>query len=92
MKEFIGAGLGTPATRADIIEKLYSTFYIEKKEKTIYPTSKGIQLINIVPSELKEPLLTAKWEMELEKIAKGEAKKDVFRSTCLCKEWKILCG
>lgn len=80
MKEFIGAGLGTPATRADIIEKLYSTFYIEKKEKTIFPTSKGIQLINIVPSELKEPLLTAKWEMELEKIAKGEAKKEVFLS------------
>jgi len=80
MKEFIGAGLGTPATRADIIEKLYSTFYIEKKEKSIYPTSKGIQLINIVPSELKEPLLTAKWEMELEKIAKGEAKKETFLS------------
>ncbi len=80
MKEFIGAGLGTPATRADIIEKLYSTFYIEKKEKSIYPTSKGIQLINIVPGELKEPLLTAKWEMELEKIAKGEAKKEAFLS------------
>ncbi len=78
MKEFIGAGLGTPATRADIIEKLYSTFYIEKKDNVIYPTSKGIQLISIVPPELKEPLLTAQWEMELEKISKGEAKKDLF--------------
>ena len=78
MKEFIGGGLGTPATRADIIEKLYNTFYIEKKDNVIYPTSKGIQLIGIVPTELKEPLLTAKWEMELEKIAKGEAQKDGF--------------
>lgn len=80
MKEFIGGGLGTPATRADIIEKLYSTFYIEKKDNVIYPTSKGIQLISIVPPELKEPMLTAKWEMELEKIAKGNAKKDEFIS------------
>ncbi len=80
MKEFISSGLGTPATRADIIEKLYSTYYIEKKENVIYPTSKGIQLISIVPEELREPLLTAKWEMELEKIAKGEAKKDGFIS------------
>lgn len=80
MKEFIGGGLGTPATRADIIEKLYSTFYIEKKDNVIYPTSKGIQLIGIVPPELKEPMLTAKWEMELERIAKGEAQKDVFLS------------
>lgn len=78
MKEFIGGGLGTPATRADIIEKLYSTFYIEKKDNVIYPTSKGIQLIGIVPAELKEPMLTAKWEMELEKISKGEAQKDKF--------------
>ena len=80
MKEFIGAGLGTPATRADIIEKLYSTFYIEKKDNVLYPTSKGVQLIDIVPKELKEPLLTAQWEMRLEKIAKGEEKKDGFVS------------
>lgn len=80
MKEFIGAGLGTPATRADIIEKLYSTFYIEKKDNVLYPTSKGIQLIDIVPKELKEPLLTAQWEMRLERIAKGEEKKDGFVS------------
>ena len=80
MKEYIGGGLGTPATRADIIEKLYSAFYIEKKDNVIYPTSKGMQLIDIVPSELKEPLLTAKWEMELEKIAKGQMKKENFLS------------
>lgn len=78
MREYIGGGLGTPATRADIIEKLYSAFYIEKKGNTIYPTSKGIQLINIVPSDLRQPLLTAKWEMKLEAIHKGELKSDVF--------------
>lgn len=78
MKEYIGGGLGTPATRADIIEKLYSTFYIEKKDNVIYPTAKGMQIVKIVPPELKEPLLTAKWEMRLEAISKGNAKKDEF--------------
>ncbi len=78
MKEYIGAGLGTPATRADIIEKLYNCFYIEKKDNVIYPTSKGIQLIKIVPSELKEPLLTANWEQKLEMIGKGTVKKEGF--------------
>lgn len=78
MKEYIGGGLGTPATRADIIEKLYSTFYIEKKDNIIYPTAKGIQIIKIVPEELKEPLLTANWEMRLEAISKGTAQKEAF--------------
>lgn len=78
MKEYIGAGLGTPATRADIIEKLYSTFYIEKKDNVIHPTAKGMQIINIVPPKLKEPLLTAEWEKQLEAISKGNAKKDEF--------------
>ena len=66
-------GLGTVATRADIIEKLFKSFVIEKKGKDIYPTSKGIQLINLVPKELKSPLLTAKWEKRLEDISKGKA-------------------
>lgn len=78
MKEYIGAGLGTPATRADIIEKLYSTFYIEKKDNVIHPTAKGMQIINIVPPKLKEPLLTAEWEKQLDAISKGNAKKDEF--------------
>ncbi len=78
MKEFIGGGLGTPATRADIIEKLFSAFYIEKRGNSIYPTSKGRQLIAIVPPDLKEPLLTAKWEKELEAIGKGTAKRETF--------------
>lgn len=80
MKEYLGGGLGTPATRADIIEKLYSAFYVEKQGNSMVPTSKGIQLIDLVPEDLKEPLLTAKWEMELEKIAKGRANKDRFIS------------
>lgn len=78
MKEYLGAGLGTPATRADIIEKLYSSFYVEKQGNSMVPTSKGTQLIDIVPSDLKEPLLTATWEQELDKIAKGKADKNKF--------------
>lgn len=78
MKEYIGGGLGTPATRADIIEKLYSSFYIEKKDNVIHPTSKGIQLIGLVPSELKEPLLTATWEQRLEAIAHGSDSRTAF--------------
>lgn len=64
-------GLGTVATRADIIEKLFNTFYIEKKGKEIFPTSKGKQLVDLVPSDLKSPILTAKWEQQLSKISNG---------------------
>ena len=78
MKEYIEGGLGTPATRADIIEKLFSSFYIEKRGTSIYPTSKGIQLVGLVPSDLREPLLTAKWEKELEAISKGKQQKNKF--------------
>ncbi|NSB22112.1 DNA topoisomerase IA [Clostridium beijerinckii] len=60
-------GLGTVATRADIIEKLFNSFVIEMKGKDIYPTSKGKQLIELVPKELKSPLLTAKWKVNLRK-------------------------
>ncbi|GAA0785651.1 DNA topoisomerase III [Hathewaya limosa] len=65
-------GLGTVATRADIIEKLFNSFVIEKKGKDIYPTSKGKQLIELVPKDLKSPLLTAEWEQRLDKISKGK--------------------
>lgn len=80
MKGYIGGGLGTPATRADIIEKLFSSFYVEKQGASIVPTSKGMQLIKLVPQELKEPLLTAQWERRLEAIRKGDEKKDAFLS------------
>jgi DNA topoisomerase-3 len=66
-------GLGTPATRADIIEKLFDSFYVERRGKEIHPTSKGRQLISIVPPELKSAELTAKWEQRLSLIAKGSA-------------------
>lgn len=78
LKSFIGGGLGTPATRADIIEKLYHTFYMEKQDNVIVPTTKGMQLIDLVPPDLKEPLLTAKWEQVLDGIAKGTAKDSDF--------------
>ncbi len=65
------SGLGTPATRADIIEKLFNTFCMERRGKEIHPTSKGIQLIDMVPVDLKSPELTAKWEQRLTLISKG---------------------
>ncbi|NSB26021.1 DNA topoisomerase III [Clostridium saccharoperbutylacetonicum] len=71
-------GLGTVATRADIIEKLFNSFVIEKKGKEILPTSKGKQLIDLVPADLKSPILTAKWESQLDEIAKGKRDAHIF--------------
>jgi DNA topoisomerase-3 len=73
-------GLGTVATRADIIEKLFNSFLIEKRGKDIHITSKGRQLLDLVPEELKSPMLTAEWEQKLEAIAKGKLKKEEFIS------------
>ncbi|MBU8907966.1 DNA topoisomerase III [Desertibacillus haloalkaliphilus] len=71
-------GLGTVATRADIIEKLFNSFLIEKRGKGIYPTSKGKQLLELAPEELKSPALTAEWEQKLELISKGKLQKYQF--------------
>lgn len=71
-------GLGTVATRADIIDKLFNTFLMEKKDKDIYVTSKGRQLLELVPEDLKKPALTADWEKKLTAISEGRLKKDVF--------------
>lgn len=71
-------GLGTVATRADIIEKLFGSFLLEKRGKDIYLTSKAKQLLELVPEELKKPELTADWEMKLSRIAKGQMKKQTF--------------
>lgn len=72
-------GLGTVATRADIIDKLFNSFLIEKRGgKEIYITSKGRQLLDLVPEELRSPATTARWEKKLELIEKGKLKKDVF--------------
>ncbi len=80
MREAIdtSGGLGTPATRADIIEKLFAVNYIELHGKEIYPTSKGMQLISIVPEELRSAELTGKWEQRLTAISKGQAKPEEF--------------
>jgi DNA topoisomerase-3 len=72
------SGLGTPATRAEIIEKLFNSFYMERNGKEIFPTSKGIQLIGLVPPGLKSPELTAKWEQELTEISKGRTGSENF--------------
>lgn len=71
-------GIGTVATRADIIEKLFKSFVIEKKGNDLYATSKGRQLLDLAPEDLKSPALTAEWEKELTKIAQGKAKKKQF--------------
>ena len=71
-------GLGTVATRADIIEKLFNTFLMEKRGSDILITSKGKQLLELVPGDLKRPELTADWEMRLSRIAQGKLKKNVF--------------
>ncbi|MEN6461872.1 MAG: DNA topoisomerase III [Syntrophomonas sp.] len=72
------SGLGTPATRAEIIEKLLYTNYIERHGKELIPTSKGMQLIKLVPASLKSPELTAQWEKKLADIARGKSDKSVF--------------
>ena len=71
-------GLGTVATRADIIEKLYDNFVIEKKGKDLFTTSKGRQLLTLVPSELKSPELTGEWEQKLQAISTGKLNKTDF--------------
>lgn len=71
-------GLGTPATRASIIEKLISIGYIERKNKNIVPTQKGISLITVVPDSLKSPKLTADWENILTEISIGKVRENEF--------------
>lgn len=71
-------GLGTVATRADIIEKLFNSFMMEKKGNEIHITSKAKQLLELVPEDLKKPELTADWEMKLSQIAKGKIRQGDF--------------
>ena len=70
--------LGTVATRADIIEKLFNSFLIEQKGKDILITSKGKQLLDLVPTELRTPELTSSWEKKLQDISKGKLNKNIF--------------
>ncbi|MGA9226057.1 MAG: DNA topoisomerase III [Mesobacillus sp.] len=72
-------GLGTPATRAEIIERLISSEVVDRQNGRLYPTKKGKQLINLVNDELTSPELTAKWEKELEEIARGKGDPKAFK-------------
>ena len=65
-------GLGTPATRAAIIEKLLAAGFVERKGKNLIPTKAGINLVTVLPEALTSPMLTAEWEQRLSAIAKGE--------------------
>lgn len=71
-------GLGTPATRATVIEKLVSSGFVQRKGKQLLPTQDGGNLIAILPDVLTSPMLTAEWENALTQIAKGAADPDVF--------------
>ena len=66
-------GLGTPATRAAIIEKLVTAGFVERKGKSLIPTKTGINLVAVLPEPLTSPMLTAEWEQRLSAIAKGKA-------------------
>ena len=71
-------GLGTPATRAAIIEKLVAAGFVERKGKNLIPTKAGINLVTVLPESLTSPMLTAEWEQKLTEIAKGGADPDTF--------------
>ena len=73
-------GLGTPATRAAIIEKLVEKGFVERKNKQILPTLDGKNLIRILPETIKSPKLTAEWENDLTLIAKGQKNAEEFLS------------
>jgi DNA topoisomerase-3 len=65
-------GLGTPATRAGIIENLVKSGFLERKEKNLLPTVNGVNLIKVLPELVKSPMLTAEWENHLKRIERGE--------------------
>lgn len=71
-------GLGTPATRAGIIEKLVRSGLIERKGKQLLPTAKGSDLISVLPERVKSAKLTADWEAELKKIEQGRLSPEDF--------------
>lgn len=95
-------GLGTPATRASIIEKLVSVSFVTRKkgQKTVnlIPDGIGASLITILPEELQSPLLTAEWEQQLLRVEKGEMKPDEFMSAIenmvntLVRDYKVIDG
>jgi len=77
------SGLGTPATRASIIERLIQVGYVVRKGKSLYPTEKGMKLIEIVPEELKSPEMTGKWEKGLSSIVKKKMDPQKFMESII---------
>jgi len=73
-------GLGTPATRADIIEKLVKDGFVKREKKQMIPTEDGMKLVTILPDVVKSPKLTADWENELTLVSKGEVAAEQFMS------------
>ncbi len=80
MKKSLKGGIGTPATRADIIEKLIQNHYIEREGRHLVPTSYGRELIRLAPEMLRSPLLTAQWESRLSAISDGSHSYESFIS------------
>ncbi len=71
-------GLGTPATRAATLEKLVAAGFVERRKKQLLPTEKGMNLILVLPENIKSPLLTAEWESKLKQVERGELGADAF--------------
>ncbi|WP_283690424.1 DNA topoisomerase 3 [Clostridium perfringens] len=78
IKDGLAKGIGTSATRADILENLIKVGYVKREKKNLIPTELGIKLINAVPHEIKSIELTANWENELKEIELGHLKEDTF--------------
>ena len=72
MEDVERKGLGTPATRAGVIEKLVRSGFVERKKKQLLPTEKGTELIKVMPDTLKSARLTAEWEERLGAVERGE--------------------
>ncbi len=73
-----GKGLGTPATRAAIIEKLINVGYVERKKKNLHPTQQGTMFISLVPESIRQVEMTAQWELELQEICDGKGNPEQF--------------
>lgn len=80
-------GLGTPATRADIIEKLVKDGFVKREKKQMIPTDDGIRLITVLPDIVKSPKLTADWENALVQVSKGEITMNTFMEGI--KKWLV---
>ncbi len=81
VKQMKGSGIGTPATRAAIIERLIKVGYAVRKGKNILATDKGVQLIAIMPQEIASPEMTGRWELALDQITDGKQDADKFMAS-----------